>query len=71
VDTPIASRLIKADGSRTGDKRETLETLMLIHFSENRIVWDTNVASEDILKTMDGSKDEAWRKSWTCSRVKR
>jgi hypothetical protein len=24
---------------------------------------DTNVASEDILKTMDSSRDEAWRRS--------
>jgi hypothetical protein len=55
--------LIKADGSRTGDQRETLETLMLIHFLESRIVRDTNEASEDILKTMDGSRDKAWRRS--------
>jgi hypothetical protein len=55
--------LIKADGSRTGDQRETLETLMLTHFPETRIVRDPNVASEDILKTMDGSSDEAWRGS--------
>jgi hypothetical protein len=43
--------MLNADGSRTGDQRETLET---------RIVRDTN--SEDILKTMDGSRDEAWRR---------
>jgi intergrase/recombinase len=73
IDTRVASRLrkilskehsnglgtfIKADGSHTGDQRETLETLMLSHF-----VRDPNVASEDILKTMDGSRDEAWRRS--------
>jgi hypothetical protein len=23
---------------------------------------DTNVASENVLKTMDGSRDEAWRR---------
>jgi hypothetical protein len=55
--------LIKADGSRTGDQRETLETLKLTHFPENRIVRDPNVDSEDILKTMDRSDDEAWRTS--------
>jgi hypothetical protein len=43
--------------------RETLETLMLTHFPESRIVRDTNVASENILKTMDGSRIEAWRRS--------
>jgi hypothetical protein len=74
VDYPVASRvrqvlskehskglgtLIKADGPRTGDQKETLETLMLIHFPESYIVRDTNVASEDILKTMDGSRDKA------------
>jgi hypothetical protein len=40
-----------------------LETLMLTHFPESHIVRDTNVASENILKTIDGSRDEAWRKS--------
>jgi hypothetical protein len=56
--------LIKAVGSRTGDQMQTLETLMLIHFPESRIVRDTNVASEDILKTMDDrSRVEAWRRS--------
>jgi hypothetical protein len=33
---------------------------MLTHFPEN--VWDMNVASEDILKTMGGSRDEVWRR---------
>jgi hypothetical protein len=66
VDTPVASRLrkvlnkehsnglrslIMADGSRTGDQRETLETLMMKHFPESHMVRDTNVASKDILKT--------------------
>jgi hypothetical protein len=50
LDTPVASRLrkvlskehsngfgplIKADGSRTGDQRENLETFMLTHFPES------------------------------------
>jgi hypothetical protein len=83
VDTTVASRLrkvlskehsnglgtlIKADGSRTGDQRETLETLMLTHFPESRILRDTNVASEDILKTMDDSRPGG--DPGTCSRVK-
>jgi hypothetical protein len=55
--------LIKAARFRTGDQRETFEILMLRHFPENHIVWDTNVASEDILKTMGGSRNEAWRRS--------
>jgi ribosomal protein L30/L7E len=78
VDTPVALRLrkvlskehsnglgtlINADGSRTGDWRETLETLMLTHFPESCIVRDTNESSKDIIKTMDGSRDEAWRRS--------
>jgi hypothetical protein len=30
---------------------------------KSRIVRDTNEASEDIHKTMNGSRDEAWRRS--------
>jgi hypothetical protein len=67
LDTPVVSRLrkllskehskglgtlIKADRSHTGDQRETLETLMLTHFPESRIVGDMNVASEDILSDL-------------------
>jgi hypothetical protein len=36
---------------------------MLAHFPERHIVWDTNVVSEDIPKTMDSSRDGAWRRS--------
>jgi hypothetical protein len=43
--------------------REILETLMLTHFPESHIVRDTNVVSEDTPNTMDGSWDEAWRRS--------
>jgi hypothetical protein len=53
------------------DQRETLETHMLTHFPESCIVWDTNVASEEILKTMDGSTDEEGEPECSCSRVKR
>jgi hypothetical protein len=55
--------LIKADRSRMGDQKETLEILMLTHFPESQIVRIMNVASEDILKTMDGCRDETWRRS--------
>jgi hypothetical protein len=48
--------------ARVIKRKETLQTIMLTHFPESRIVRDPNVASEDILKTMDGSRDEAWRR---------
>jgi hypothetical protein len=33
------------------------------YFPESCIEWDTSVASEDTFKTMDGSRNEAWRRS--------
>jgi hypothetical protein len=63
--------LIKTDGSRTGDQIETLETLMLTHFPESRIVRDSNGASEDILKTMDGSQERHGEDTGTYSKGKK
>jgi hypothetical protein len=86
-DTPTASRLrkvlskdhtnglgtlLRADGSRTEDQKETLETLMMTHFPESLIVSETDTVQNEELKIMDSSR-AAWKRSkgmFDCKKVK-
>jgi ribonuclease HI len=76
-DTPAAARLRKilskdhsngigtlrkADGSRTSDQKETLETLMKTHFPESHTV-DANPTNGEEPIRFDDDKGAAWRKS--------
>jgi hypothetical protein len=86
-DTPAASRLrkvlskdhtngletlLRADGLRTKDQKETLETLMMTHFPESLIVSKTDTVQYEESKIMDSSSG-AWKRSkgmFDCKKVK-
>jgi hypothetical protein len=86
-DTPTVSRLrkvlskdhtnglgtfLRADGSRTEDQTETLETLMMTHFPESLIVSETDSVQIEEPKIMDSSS-AAWKRSkemFDCKKVK-
>jgi hypothetical protein len=77
-DTPAASRLrkvlskdhtnglgtlLRADGSRTEDQKETLETLMMTHFPESLIVIETDTVQNEEPQIMDSSS-AVWKVKW-------
>jgi hypothetical protein len=55
--------LKRADGKRTNDQKETLETLTLAHFPENQVICDTNVPMSENPTKLYNSKADAWKKS--------
>jgi hypothetical protein len=76
-DTPTASRvrkvlskdhtnglgtLLRADGSRTGDQKKTLETLLMIQFPESLILGEADTVQNEEPKIID-SNSTAWKRS--------
>jgi hypothetical protein len=64
--------LLRADGSRTEDQKETLETLMMTHFPESLIVSETDTVQNKEPIIMDSSS-AAWKRSkelFNCKKVK-
>jgi hypothetical protein len=52
--------LLQADGSRTEDQKETLETLMMTHFTERLILSKTDTVHNEEPEIMDNSS-AAWK----------